>query len=117
LSAIRQRCGTVIPLLPEQGQAGAAEFSPSPGRLAYGIARSDPENEAGQLVLIAGPGEAPAPLAAVAPGAFARIEWIDEARLVADYWIGEGPAQSSVDLIASTDLAADQAGSLIGLDS
>jgi hypothetical protein len=107
---------TVFPPLPEQGQAGAAEYAPSPGRLAYGIARGDPDNEAGQLVLVGGPGVGPTPLAAVAPGAFSRIEWIDEARLVADYWLGEGPAQSSVDLIGIDGSRRPIGpGSLIGL--
>jgi hypothetical protein len=90
---------TVFPVLPDQGQAGAAVYSPAPGRLAYAIARGDPDNEAGQIVLIAAPGQAPTVLAAVSLGAFDRIEWVDETRLVASYWEGAGPAEGFVDRI------------------
>jgi hypothetical protein len=107
---------TVFPVLPEQGQAGAAVYAPQPGTLAYAIARSNPDDEAGQIVLVAGVGAPPAPIASQAPGAFGRLMWIDESRLAASYWLGLGPAESFVDLVgldgSRIPLAA---GELIGL--
>jgi hypothetical protein len=90
---------TTFPPLPEQGQAGAATYSPEPGRLAYGIARGDPEDEFGQLILVAGSGIAPTALASQPSGAFERIDWIDGEQLAVSYWQGSGLAASFVDLI------------------
>lgn len=87
---------TVFPAFAEQGQAGAAAYAPSGSRLAYGIARGDPENEAGQLVLVPARGEGPAPIASHAPGAFDVILWIDEGRLAAGYW---QDSESFVDVV------------------
>lgn len=107
---------TVFPVLPEQGQAGAAVYAPQPGRLAYAIARSNPDDEFGQLVLVAGTGGAPAAIASQAPGAFGRLAWVDDSRLAAGYWQDLGPAESFIDLL-NTDGSRSPiaAGELVGL--
>src|SRR3989304_8270629 len=51
--------------------------------------RGDPEDEAGQLVLVAARGEGPSLIASHAPGAFDEIEWIAEGR-VAGGFVGGG---------------------------
>jgi hypothetical protein len=95
-----------FPLLPEQGQAGAGVYSPSGGRLAYGIARGNADDEAGQLILVNARAAAPTAIGSHAPGAFDRIEWLDEERLVAAYWTLD---RSHVDLFS-----LDGARSLVG---
>jgi len=81
--------------------------------MGYANARGDPENEAGQLVLVPARGEGPSLIASHAPGAFGRIEWIDEARMAVGYWEGDA---SFVDVVAvdGSRRAVGQ-GRLIGL--
>jgi hypothetical protein len=105
----------VFPLLPDQGQAGAAVYGPMPDLLAYAIARGNPDDEAGQVVTVAGEG-APAAIASQSPGAFGVLAWVDESRLVAGYWLGGGPAESFVDLVGLDGSRSPiAAGELIGL--
>jgi hypothetical protein len=104
---------TLFPVLPEQGQAGAGSYSASGERLAYGIARSDPEDEAGQVILISARGEAPASIASHAPGYFSRLLWIDEARMVAGYWQVDGGLVDLLDVDGTRSRIGD--GHLIGL--
>jgi hypothetical protein len=87
---------TTFPVLPDQGQDGAAAYSPSGARLAYAIARGEFENEAGQVVLRLARGEAPAVIASHSPGYFDAIQWVDEERMVVAYTVGDG---SAVDLL------------------
>ncbi|MEW6568082.1 MAG: hypothetical protein AB1449_07935 [Chloroflexota bacterium] len=87
---------TVFPPFPDQGQAGAGSYSPSDARLAYAIARSNPEDEAGQVIVRLHPGEAPVSIAGQAPGYFDPILWVDDERLVVGYWQGD---ESRVDLL------------------
>ena len=104
---------SLIPLLPEQGQAGAAAYAPSGDRFAYAIARSNPDDEAGQLVLLPGRGEGPAVIASHAPGAFDAILWLDEDRMAVGYWQGDA---SFVDLVTTVGARTPLGqGSLIGL--
>jgi hypothetical protein len=42
---------TAFPVLPDQGQQGAAAYSPSGERLAYAIARGNYEDESGQVLV------------------------------------------------------------------
>lgn len=42
----------MVPALPEQGTAGSTEFSPSGQWLAYAVARNNPDDEAGQVVVV-----------------------------------------------------------------
>ncbi len=87
---------TAFEVLPDQGQQGAAAYSPSGERLAYAIARGNPEDEAGQVLLRLRRGEAPTAIASQAPGYFERILWADEDRMVVGYFLSEG---GSVDLL------------------
>ncbi|HSB90879.1 MAG TPA: hypothetical protein VLD63_12735 [Anaerolineales bacterium] len=73
---------TVFPTFPEQGQAGAGVYSPSGNRLAYAIARSNPDDEAGQIIVRLSPDAAPAPIASIANGYAGRLFWLDEDRLL-----------------------------------
>ena len=104
---------TVFPVLADQGQAGAASYAPLGVRMAYAIARGNPDDEAGQLVLVAARGEGPSLIASHAPGAFDEIQWIDEERMAVGYWEGQA---SFVDVVAvdGSRRAVGQ-GRLIGL--
>jgi hypothetical protein len=95
---IASGASTLFPMLPDQGQAGAGAYSPSGERLAYGIARGNPDDEAGQVVAVAPRGSAPASIASEAPGYFHRILWIDEARMAAEA-SGIDVQQTQVDLV------------------
>ncbi len=86
----------VFPVLPDQGQEGAAAYSPSGARLAYAVARGDYENEAGQVVVRLNRGEAPAVIATHSPGYFDAIQWVDEERMVVAYTVGDS---SVIDLL------------------
>jgi len=70
----------------------------SPGN-AHGVRHrpGDPEDEAGQLLLVAAKGEGPSLVASHAPGAFDEIQWIDEGRMAVGYWDGEA---TFVDVVA-----------------
>jgi hypothetical protein len=104
---------TVMPALPDQGQAGAGAYTPLRTRWGYGIARGDPENEAGQVVLVPERGGAPTVQASHAPGAFDVILWIDEERMAAGYWQAD---QTFVDAISvDGSRQAIGRGRLIGL--
>jgi hypothetical protein len=63
--------------------------------MAYAIARGDPEDEVGQLILVAARGEGPSLIASHAPGAFDEIQWIDEERMAVGYWDGQAPSWTS----------------------
>ncbi len=80
---------TQMPGLPDQGQSGAAAYSTSGERLAYAIARGDPENEAGQVVVRGRRGEVPVSIASLSPGYFERMIWIDEQRMAVGSFQGE----------------------------
>jgi hypothetical protein len=77
------------------------------------VARGDPEDEAGQLMLVAARGEGPSLVASQAPGAFDEIQWIDEERMAVGYWDGE---ETFVDVVAvDGSRSAVGQGRLIGL--
>lgn len=98
----------------EQGQLGAAVYSPSGTRLAYAIARGDSENEAGWLLLAPHGGGDQTLVASVAPGYIDGVRWADEDRLVFSSWSGDA---SAVELLRLSDLVRTPlaAGRLIGL--
>jgi hypothetical protein len=87
---------TAFEVLPDQGQQGAAAYSPSGARLAYAVARGNPDDEAGQVLLRLRRGEAPTAIASQSPGYFNRILWADEDQMVVGYFLSEG---GSVDLL------------------
>jgi hypothetical protein len=104
---------TVFPVMPDQGQQGAAAYSPSGARLAYAIARGNPDDEAGQVLMRLQRGEAPTSIASQSPGYFDRILWADEDRMVVGYFLSEG---GSVDLLnVDGTRSAIGGGALIGL--
>ena len=73
-----------IPTLPEQVVAGSSQFSPSGQWLAYAVARSIPEDESGQVVVVpADLSSPPTPIAQVAENSFPAVNgWLDEDTLV-----------------------------------
>ena len=73
-----------IPLLPNQGAAGSAYFSPSGNFLAYAIARSNPENESGDVVVVpADLSRAPTTITSVAENSYPVVlGWLDEETLL-----------------------------------
>lgn len=87
---------TAFPTLPNQGQQGGASYSPSGARLAYAIARGNPDDEAGQVVVRLNRGEEPLVLSTQEPGYFERTLWVDEERLVVGY---SDQDSSAVDLL------------------
>jgi hypothetical protein len=104
----------VVPVVADQGTAGAAEFSPDGQRLAYAVARNDPEAEAGQVLLVdMAPGSQPIPLASLSDGHFRRLDWLDDDRLVV------GESAGGEDRVVLLTLGAAEvplgAGQLVGL--
>ncbi len=87
---------TIFPAFPDQGQAGAGAYSPSGSRLAYAIARGNPDDEAGQVIVRLHPDEPPVAIASQGEGYFDTLLWVDEDRLVVGYWQGDA---GSVDLL------------------
>jgi hypothetical protein len=73
---------TVFPPFPDQGQAGAGVYSPGGNRLAYAIARSNPDDEAGQIIVRLSPDVGPAPIVSISNGYVGRLYWLDEDRLL-----------------------------------
>jgi hypothetical protein len=73
----------VFPSFPDQGQAGAAAYSPSGHRLAYAIARGNPDDEAGQIIVRLEPAGEGVPFASISNGYFHLLYWLDEERLLA----------------------------------
>ncbi|OGT26299.1 MAG: hypothetical protein A2Z17_01660 [Gammaproteobacteria bacterium RBG_16_66_13] len=85
--AVRERnlqsgIDVAFPAFPGQGQAGAGAYSPSGQRLAYAIARGDPDAEAGQIIVRRSPDSPLAPLASITNGYFRILYWLDEDRLL-----------------------------------
>jgi hypothetical protein len=85
-----------FPVLPDQGQQGAAAYAPSGERLAYAIARGNYDDESGQVLVRMSSGEDPTVLSTQTPGYFERILWADDDRMVVGYAEGES---SAVDLL------------------
>ena len=103
---------TTLPALPDQGQAGAGAYSPSGSGLAYAIARGDPTNEAGEVIVRAGRTANPVSAAKLAPGYFERLIWIDETRMAVGAWAEDQPR---VDVLGVDGLQAVGAGQLVGV--
>jgi hypothetical protein len=77
------------PVVAEQEIAGAAAFSPDGQRLAYAVARNNPEAEAGQVLLVdLASGSQPISLASTPDGFFHRLDWLDDNRLVVGARLG-----------------------------
>ena len=104
---------TAFEVLPDQGQQGAAAYSPSGARLAYAIARGNPDDEAGQVMMRLRRGEAPTAIASQSPGYFDRILWADEDRMVVGYFLREGGSVDLLNVDGTRSPIGD--GALIGL--
>jgi len=83
----------LFPSFPDQSQAGAATYSPSGKRLAYAIARGNPDDEAGQIIVRLEPAGEAVPVASISNGYFHVLYWLDEDRLLA------GGSESGVDRV------------------
>ncbi len=73
---------TAIPILPEQGQAGSAFYSPSGDWLAYAVARGKQDDEAGKAAVVPSAGGEPQVIASFNGGYVQVAGWIDEDRLL-----------------------------------
>jgi len=104
---------TTFPTLPDQGQAGAGAYSSSGVGLAYAIARGDPTEEAGQLVVRAERSQVPVSLATQSPGYFERLIWIDEQRMAVGAWAEDAASVEVVGLDGSRSPVG--AGRLVGI--
>jgi len=104
---------TAFPVLPDQGQQGAAAYSPSGDQLAYAVARGNYEDEAGQVLVRLSRDEPPDSVASHSPGYFERILWADEERLVVGYTVGEAGAVDLLNVDGTRSPIGD--GRLIGL--
>jgi hypothetical protein len=88
---------TAFPVLADQAQQGGAAYSPSGARFAYAIARGNPDDELGQVLVRQSQDEEAIVLSTQAPGYFERILWADENRLIVGAAQNEG---GSVDLLS-----------------
>ncbi len=73
---------TAIPVLPDQGQAGSAFYSPSGDWLAYAVARGQQDNEAGKAAVVPSSGGDPQVIASFEGGYVQVAGWVDEDRLL-----------------------------------
>jgi len=73
-----------IPTLPGQGAAGSAHLSPSGRRLAYAVARNNPDNESGEVVVVTTDlSTAPAAIAKVTDNSYPVVlGWLNEDTLL-----------------------------------
>jgi hypothetical protein len=75
---------TVLPLLPNQDQTGAAAYSPSGGKLAYAFARGGMDDVDGYIAVRHNVGEAPVVIATLLDGYYHKVQWVDEGRMVVE---------------------------------
>ncbi len=103
----------VFPALSDQGQAGAGAYSPSGAQLAYAVARSNPDNEFGQIAVRPARDQAPKVIASQSPGYFSDIVWVDEERMVVQSYQRD---QATVELLLLTgERSTITKGQLVGL--
>jgi hypothetical protein len=104
---------TVLPLLPDQDQAGAAAYSPSGAKLAYAYARGGMDDVDGWIAMRMAPGEAPQSIASISNGYFHKVRWVDDERLVVEGSEGGVTRTYLLPLGGTLSVLAD--GELIGL--
>lgn len=80
---------TQVELVPEQGQAGSVYYSPSGQWIAYGVARNNPENELGKLVVIPASGAPVRVIHQVNGGYVSVLGWLDNERILFIRYEGE----------------------------
>jgi hypothetical protein len=104
---------TVLPLLPNQDQTGAAAYSPSGAKLAYAFARGGMDDVDGYIAVRHNVGEAPVVIATLPDGYYHKVQWVDEGRMVVE---GAQAATTTVSLLALDGaLTPISNGVLIGL--
>lgn len=101
---------TTFPSMPDQGQQGGAAYSPSGQRLAYAIARGNPDDEMGQALVRLDAGDDPTPIASQSPGFFSRLLWVDEERMAAGVYDG---SRDRVDLLGVDGARSEIGGGLL----
>lgn len=75
-----------LPAVDEQGQVGSAHFSPSGKLVAYAVARGNPEDESGKLVVAAADGSNGPFIIATRAGVIYHVEgWVDEDTLLVSW--------------------------------
>jgi hypothetical protein len=105
---------SVLPVWPvDQGQAGAAAYSPSGEGFAYAIARGNIDDERGRLIAIPRRGAVPRQVALVDFGYIESAFWADEERVVFGYWEWN-VGHVDVVRVADTARAAVGDGQLVG---
>jgi hypothetical protein len=82
---------TPIAVVADQGTAGSALYSPSGAWLAYAVARSEPDNEAGQVVVVPAAGGEPKVIASFGKGYVHVVDWIDDDTLLLESYQSEVP--------------------------
>jgi hypothetical protein len=82
--------------------------------LAYAVARSNPDNEFGQIAVRPARGQAPKVIASQSPGYFSDIVWVDEERMVVQSF--QGLQAGEVELLSvSGERSKVARGNLVGL--
>ncbi len=81
---------TAIPVLPDQGQAGSAVYSPSGAWLAYAVARGQQDNESGKAAVVPAAGGEPQAIATFDKGYVHVAGWIDEDTLLLESFQNNG---------------------------
>jgi hypothetical protein len=84
--------GTIktIPSLPEQNQAGSVRFSPSGAWMAYGLARSNSENEQGWVAVTKSDGTGTPQVVTSLPGGVFTVEtWLNENYILLESQVGD----------------------------
>ncbi|HVN56199.1 MAG TPA: hypothetical protein VMT46_17850 [Anaerolineaceae bacterium] len=72
-----------VPPVEDQGTTGSAVFSPDGNSLAYAVARNDPNQEHGQVVVVPTDlSSAPKSIASVEPGYFSVAGWASPAQIL-----------------------------------
>lgn len=110
---LEQGTETVFPVVADQGQAGAAAYSPSGSLLGYAVARGNPDDEFGQVLVRLSRNEAPKPIASLSKGFFNEILWADEQRMVVQQ--NQGDVSNVALLSVDGTLTPIGDGDLIGL--
>jgi len=88
---LRTLTEVVIPMMADQGQMGAAYFSPSGQWLAYSAARGDPDREAGSVVIVPSDGSTSPDVIYHTEGGYVAVRgWVDEDWLVVQRHTGMG---------------------------
>jgi hypothetical protein len=92
-----------LPILPDQSQSGSVRFSPDNQKVAYAVARSQYDDEYGQVAVAPVDGSsAPLVIAAYGVGYYHVIDWIDDDTILIErYEFGGATEQINLWLVNS----------------